>query len=69
MESCHHPFTAPVFEDMHLLEQCSTAQGVVSTEAGFHGVASPAVSPEAELFGPGLLSVRGQHYDLVLNGV
>lgn len=37
LESAHHPFTAPVTEDAHLLYTCP-------------------------------LQVRGQHYDLVLNG-
>ncbi|KAG8834817.1 hypothetical protein FRC17_006925 [Serendipita sp. 399] len=40
LSSCHHPFTAPMVEDIPLLKQG----------------------------GPSLTKVRGQHYDLVLNG-
>ncbi|PVG04053.1 hypothetical protein CPB86DRAFT_803635 [Serendipita vermifera] len=39
--SSHHPFTAPMIEDLHLIEQG----------------------------GNKLIDVRGQHYDLVLNGM
>jgi aspartyl-tRNA synthetase len=43
LKSVHHPFTAPVDEDAHLLGEGATRED--------------------------LLSVRGQHYDLVCNGV
>lgn len=43
LESTHHPFTAPLSEDIPILANCSSKSE--------------------------LLQIRGQHYDLVVNGV
>jgi aspartyl-tRNA synthetase len=53
LECCHHPFTAAVPEDVSLLGLSSESS--TQKRYGLHG--------------EGMLAARGQHYDMVLNGV
>ena len=55
--STHHPFTAPMIEDIPALQQGDfekVCTSTVTTGRGFHDY---------------MPQVRGQHYDLVLNGM
>jgi aspartyl-tRNA synthetase len=56
----HHPFTAPMWEDMENLK--AGKEDMVNQE---HASSRTGLGS----FFSSLLQVRGQHYDLVLNGV
>jgi aspartyl-tRNA synthetase len=58
--STHHPFTAPMWQDIEAMYAGSIDQ--VCTSSFLHGIRHPS-----SLFWT--FQVRGQHYDLVLNGV
>lgn len=66
LQSSHHPFTSPHPEDSAMMIDALDA-------AAAHGPLllrpDTTVAPEHEAALEQLLSVRGQHYDLVVNGV
>jgi aspartyl-tRNA synthetase len=58
--SSHHPFTAPMVEDLHLIGQGNDKLSNVSDPC-------LSFSHSSRLYR--FVQVRGQHYDLVLNGM
>lgn len=85
LQSSHHPFTAPAPADLHtlarVLELVGSTGGTGTNISGSSGAGSNTTDSAAALSGgrsraslpaeavAAALSIRGQHYDLVCNGV